>query len=80
MWWHQLARTTTVMVGRDGADAAEPQHVDDRLVWTDLAIGVRLELDAQLIGIAAAAWWQDRPARLQNVFVTIGVHLGASAR
>jgi hypothetical protein len=77
MWWHQLARSTTVVAGRDGEDAAEPQHVDDRLVWTDLAIVVRLELDAQLIGIASEAWWQDGPARLQDVLATLSFHLAA---
>jgi hypothetical protein len=77
MWWHQLTRSTTVVAGRNGKDAAEPQHVDDRLVWTDLDIAVRLELDAQLIGVAPEVWWQDGPARLQDMFATLRFHLTA---
>jgi hypothetical protein len=77
MWWHQLARSTTVVVGRAGKAAVEPQRVDDGLVWSGLDIVVRLELDAQLVGVAPEAWWQDGPARLRDVFATLGVHLTA---
>jgi len=77
MWWHELARSTTIAVGQAGTDTAEPEHVDDRLVWSDLAIEVRLELDAQLIGIGPELWWQDGPARLQHIFGSPHFHLAA---
>jgi hypothetical protein len=77
MWWHQLTQSTTVVAGQDGKDAAEPQCVDDRLIWTDLDIAVRLEPDPQLIGIAPEVWWQDGPTRLQDVFATLHVQLMA---
>jgi hypothetical protein len=77
MWWHELARSTTVTVGTDGTNAAGPEHADDRLAWSNLNIVVRLELDAQLIGVAPELWWQDGPARLQLVFATPHFHLTA---
>jgi hypothetical protein len=80
MWWHELTRSTTIAVGPDGTDAAAPEHVDDRLVWSDLDIVVRLELDAQLIGVAPEQRWQDGPARLQHVFATRRFNLRADDR
>jgi hypothetical protein len=75
--WHELARSTTISVGQDGRDAAKPQRVDDRLIWSDLDIVVRLELDAQLIGVAPDLWWQDGLARLRRVFAAPRFHLSA---
>jgi hypothetical protein len=39
-------------------------------VWSDLHIGVRLTLAADLIGAASQVWWHDGTARLQALFDT----------
>jgi hypothetical protein len=70
MWWHQLARTTTVVVQRDGAPVGRPDVVGDELVWSDLNVVVRLALDADLIGVEPCLWWHDGAARLQAVLST----------
>jgi hypothetical protein len=70
MWWHQLARSTTVTVHQNGNQPSTPQRTDDELAWNDLDIITRLELDADLIGTAPDEWWRDGLARLQSVFAT----------
>jgi hypothetical protein len=68
MWWHQLCRSTTVTITRNGTDPGEPQHVGDQVVWDDLSIEVRMALDPDIIGAAPGTWWGDGPARPREVF------------
>jgi hypothetical protein len=44
--------------------------VGDELVWSDLDLVVRLDLDADLLGVEPPMWWHDGTARLRAVFST----------
>lgn len=70
MWWRHLTRSTTVSVRQGARPPAAPQRIDVDLVWNDLDILARFELDADLIGVAADEWWRDGPIRLRDVFAT----------
>jgi hypothetical protein len=63
MWWRGLVQAPTVSVRPPDA----PRRIGEELVWDDLEIRVRFELDADLIGVAPGEWWRDGPSRLREI-------------
>jgi len=70
MWWTQLGWSSTVTVDQVGQVPGPPHQIGDQLVWEGLRIVARIDLDADLFGIAADHLWDDAAARLRGTFAT----------
>ncbi|GIF49821.1 hypothetical protein DFJ67_0146 [Asanoa ferruginea] len=83
MWWHELSRSTTVDVRRDGLVVGhDPEVIGDLVVRDRLSIVVRLTLDPVVIDGPSAAWWTGGKARLRTVMThlsRVGRAFGAIA-